>query len=250
MWISLWKKTLHPIIKKIFFYRDYLKDFAGEALDFLKDIIVIFVIVLVVRTYFIMPFQINGQSMADSYYNREFIIVDRFSYRDVPFFGKTQEIERGDVVVFAPGVSDERKYFIKRIIGLPWETVTIEDGKVYITAPWEQERRELSEIQYLSDENLGDTTVRWDRTSKNYLVPENRYFVLGDNRNHSTDSRTCFQSCSVRTNYIMPSEILWKVLLDLWYFNFSTFSFEHPDLDISTKPQFFSWLSEVSYPNE
>jgi len=61
-----------------------LKDFTGEALDFLKDIVIIIVIVLVVRTYFIMPFQINGQSMADSYYNREFIIVDRFSYRDIP----------------------------------------------------------------------------------------------------------------------------------------------------------------------
>lgn len=79
-----------------------MKDFTGEALDFLKDIIIIVVIVLVVRTYFIMPFQINGQSMADSYYNREFIIVDRLSYRDIPLIGKLQEVERGDVVVFAP----------------------------------------------------------------------------------------------------------------------------------------------------
>jgi signal peptidase I len=64
--------------------------------------------------------------MYESYYDKQFIIVDRLSYRDIPFVGSIQEVERGDVVVFAPGVSDDRKYFIKRIIGLPGETVKIE----------------------------------------------------------------------------------------------------------------------------
>jgi len=103
-----------------------VNDFTGEALDFLKDIIVILVIVLVMRTFLIMPFKINGQSMYESYYDREFIIVDRFSYLDLPIFGQTQEVERGDVIVFAPGVSEERKYFIKRVIALPGETLKIE----------------------------------------------------------------------------------------------------------------------------
>jgi len=97
----------------------FLKDFTGEALDFLKDVIIILVIVLVMRTFLIMPFKINGPSMLDTYYDKEFIIVDRFSYRDIPLLGQTQDVERGDVVVFAPGVSEERKYFIKRVIGLP-----------------------------------------------------------------------------------------------------------------------------------
>jgi len=79
-----------------------VNDFTGEALDFLKDIIIILVIVLVMRTFLIMPFKINGQSMYETYYDREFIIVDRFSYRDLPILGKTQEVERGDVIVFAP----------------------------------------------------------------------------------------------------------------------------------------------------
>jgi len=61
------------------------KSFTSEAIDFLKDLVIIIAIVLVVRTFFVMPFQINGQSMYDSYYNGEFIIVDRFSYRDTPF---------------------------------------------------------------------------------------------------------------------------------------------------------------------
>ncbi len=224
-----------------------LKDFTGEALDFLKDIVIIIVIVLVVRTYFIMPFQINGQSMADSYYNREFIIVDRFSYRDIPLIWQMQEVERWDVVVFEPGVSDERKYFIKRVIGLPWETVKIADGKVFIKEVWAAEFYELNESPYLNDENLGNTNVRGDTTEISYQVPENRFFVMWDNRNHSTDSRTCFQSCSIRTNYIGPDDIIGKVLIDLGYFNFSTFSFTQPELGIDTKPDFFSSPAQIKY---
>jgi signal peptidase I len=79
-----------------------LKDFGKEALDFLKDIVIILCAVLIVRTFLVMPFQINGSSMADSYYDKEFILVDRLSYRDIPLIGSIQEIDRGDVVVFEP----------------------------------------------------------------------------------------------------------------------------------------------------
>lgn len=224
-----------------------MKDFNSEALDFLKDIIVILMIVLVMRTFFIMPFKINGQSMYETYYDKEFIIVDRFSYRDIPYFGQTQEVERGDVVVFAPGVSQERKYFIKRVIWLPWETLKIEWGDVYLKAIGESEFSKLDESVYLSQENDGNTLVRGSTWENIYEIPEDRYFVMGDNRNHSTDSRTCFQSCSVRTNYIEPAEFIGKVLLDLGYFNFRNFSFSHPDLNISTKPKFFGGLGEYDY---
>lgn len=224
-----------------------VKDFTGEALDFLKDIIIILVIVLVMRTFLIMPFKINGQSMYESYYDKEFIIVDRLSYRDTPFVWQLQEVERGDVVVFAPWVSEERKYFIKRVIGLPGETLKLQWGKVYVQKIGSDEFIEIDESVYLSDENENNTTVRWDSGEKLYKVPEDRYFVMGDNRNHSTDSRTCFQSCSVRSNYVAPWEIIWKVLIDLGYFNFKTFSFVQPDLEISTKPKFFSGLGDYSY---
>jgi signal peptidase I len=224
-----------------------VKDFTGEALDFLKDIIVILVIVLVMRTFFIMPFKINGQSMYESYYDKEFIIVDRLSYRDIPFIWPLQEVERGDVVVFAPWVSEERKYFIKRVLGLPGETVKIEWGKVYIKKIGADDFIEINESEYLSDENEDNTTVRGDKSAKTYLVPENKYFVLWDNRNHSTDSRTCFQSCSVRGNYIGPAEIIGKIFIDLGYFDFRTFSFVQPDLGITTKPTFFQGLWSYNY---
>lgn len=194
-----------------------------------------------------MPFQINGQSMYESYYNREFILVDRLSHRDLPAVWQLKDIIRWDVVVFAPGVSKERKYFIKRVIGVPGETVKIEDGRVFIKEVGAEDFYELDEGEYLSEENNKKTYVRWNEWANIYKVPENRYFVMGDNRNHSTDSRTCFQSCSVRWNYISPEEVTGRVLLDLWYFDFSSFSFLHPDLDISTKPRFFSSPADYSY---
>jgi len=217
-----------------------LSNFQSEALDFLKDVIIIIVIVMIIRTFFVMPFQINGQSMADSYYDREFIIVDRLSYREFPVLGALQEVERGDVVIFTPGVDEDRKYFIKRVIGLPGDTIEISDGKVYVQELSVGEFIELNESGYLNEENNGSTFVSGNLESNTYVVPDGQYFVLGDNRTQSTDSRRCFRSCVNRSEYISLGEITGKVLLDLWYFSFSEFAFTHPDLGINTKPKFFS----------
>lgn len=233
--------------KDFIFFIPFVNSFTQEAIDFLKDVIVIIAIVFFIRTFLVMPFQINGQSMYESYYDKEFIIVDRFSHRELPFFGQTNDIERGDVVIFAPGVSDERKYFIKRVIWVPGDTLKIEEGRVYLLNTDTNEYEEIEEGEYLSEENNKKTYIRTNPDTHVYNVPENRYFVMGDNRLHSTDSRTCFQSCSIRENYISPSEITGRLLLDLGYFNFSSFSFIHPHLGIPTTPRFFSSPSEHSY---
>ncbi|USN59307.1 MAG: signal peptidase I [Candidatus Peribacteria bacterium] len=100
------------------------RDFLSELLDFVKDMAIIILVVMFIRSFLVMPFQISGQSMYSSYYNYQFIIVDRFSYLDIPLV-KTGKVERGDVVVFRPHVSKDKEYFIKRIIGLPGESVKI-----------------------------------------------------------------------------------------------------------------------------
>ena len=213
----------------------------NEVIDFFKDLIFIVIIVLIIRTFIAMPFQINGQSMYSSYYDKWFIIVDRLSYR-------LWDVNRWDVIVFKPYVSDDKKYFLKRIIGLPWDSLKINEWKVYLKKKWKPDYIELDE-KYLNEKNKWFTFVWWSKSSKQYSIWEWQYFVLWDNRNHSTDSRECFSSCAIewRTNFIKKEDIIWKVFLDLWYFNFKSFSFIQPSLWIDTKPKFFGSNSSFDY---
>lgn len=217
------------------------KTFKEELFDFLKDLIIIIGVVLVVRTFVILPFQISGQSMYDSYYDKEFIIVDRFSYNFL------HEPKRGDVVVFNTHMK-WKEYFIKRVIGTPGDTVKIASGSVFVKEAGKTDFVELDE-KYLSETNYKATYVRGDGSEKIYEVPAGSYFVMWDNRNASTDSRACFSSCEYgnKTNYIVKSDITGKVLIDLWYFNFKSFSYTNPDLWIDTKPKWFSSPSSFDY---
>lgn len=210
-----------------------------EVIDFLKDLAIIIVAVVIIRTFVAMPFQISGQSMYESYYDREFIIVDRFTY----LFSSPN---RWDVVVFKPNVNEDKKYFLKRIIGIPWDTLRISDWNVYIKPAWKDEYYKLEE-NYLSDENNWYTFVWLHNNTKIYELWPDEYFVMGDNRNHSTDSRECFSNCIGRTEFVPKSDIVWKVFIDLWYFNIKKFSFIQPDLWINTTPRFFKSPSKYNY---
>ena len=213
----------------------------NDIIDFFKDLVFIVVVVVIIKTFLAMPFQINGQSMYSSYFDKEFIIVDRLSYY-------LSNPKRWDVIVFKPYVSDERKYFLKRIIGTPWDVIKIEEGKVYLKKWWIGEYVELNE-KYLNDENKWFTFVSWSKVMHQYTVPEWQYFVMWDNRNHSTDSRECFSSCAIewRNNFIKEGDITGRVFLDLWYFNFKSFSFMQPNLWIDSKPRFFDSPNNFDY---
>ncbi len=213
-------------------------EFKNDSIDLIKDIIIIWVIVFVIRTFFVLPFQINGQSMYQSYYDWEFIIVDRYTYRF------SREPDRWDVIVFKPHVSKDKEYFLKRIIWLPWDRIKIENWKIYLLSKQKNKFEEILE-PYLSEENKNATFINWDRWSYTYDVPVWEYFVMWDNRNHSTDSRACFSSCYIpwTTRFIRKSDITWKILVDLGYFRLTKFDFVHPELGIDTHPK---WLSSQS----
>ena len=233
-------------------------DYVKEIFDFWKDLLIIIILVLVIRTFFVIPFKISGSSMDSSYYDKEFIIVDRFSYLDIPVI-KSWTPKRWDVIVFEPHVGDDRKYYIKRIIWLPWDKVKIEKWRVYIFDKQKSSFVELNET-YLWTENRNSTFVWSNKSDGEFEVPVDWYFVMWDNRNHSTDSRECFKSCSLRWPYIEKSDIIWKVWLDLWYYNwlkeisfkpfsiqFWNFEFIHPDLWIDTHPRWFGSPREHDY---
>ncbi len=174
-----------------------MKEKTKKALLWLLDLIInigiIFVLVLIIQKWIIAPFDVSGESMCDTLnlinnechngYGEKIIINEAVYLFNEP--------ERGDIVVFKVPNSEE-KYFIKRIIGLPGETVEIKAGEVYISPKNSEEKIKIKE-DYLSAANKGNTKTYYSGFSI-FKVPENQYFVMGDNRNSSTDSRSCFKT--------------------------------------------------------
>ncbi len=123
-----------------------------------------------IRLYIAQPFIVSGSSMVPNFDNGDYLIVDELTYR-------TREPERGEVVIFRYP-NDPSKYFIKRVVGLPEETVSVRDNKVSV--------QNAAGTEVLNEPYItGSTQGRLSRT----LGP-NEYFVLGDNREFSSDSRS------------------------------------------------------------
>jgi len=144
----------------------------AEILDIVKVFIISLVIVVPIRYFIVQPFIVRGASMEPNFKNRDYLIVDEVSYR-------FREPQRGEAIIFRYP-RDPKQYFIKRIIGLPGETVEIKNGKIKIFSPDRPDGHILEE-PYLNSYNLYPALT----TNLN----KNQYFVLGDNRNFSYDSR-------------------------------------------------------------
>lgn len=185
-----------------------------ESILFLRDICIILVVVLVIRAYLVAPFRISGSSMENNYFNEEFILVDKLSFTGLGM--KLGEPERGDVVVIEPHADNGRQFYIKRILGLPGEKLKIEDGNVFIQKAGSSEYVQLNET-YLSEKNLGKTYPGKTSSQKEFDIPAGEYFIMGDNRNASADSRDCFYSCSTAnsTHFIRKGDIVGKVWITL-----------------------------------
>lgn len=141
-----------------------MKAFWSSAWEILEIVLVSVVTVFLIRSFLVQPFLVSGASMEPTFDNRDYLIIDEITYR-------FREPERGEVVVFRYP-KDPKVYFIKRIIGLPGERVVIKDGHVSVYNG-DREMKIAGETNGLVDKKLG---------------PE-EYFVLGDNRYNSFDSR-------------------------------------------------------------
>lgn len=141
-------------------------------LSFLETIVVALVITVVLYLFIMTPHEVVGNSMHPTYKNGEYLMANKITY-------KVKKPERGDVIIFK---YSETQDFIKRIIGLPGDKVMLKDGKMYING------KQLDESDYLSSSiytNGGDFL----KEGQEITVPEGEYFVCGDNRPHSSDSR-------------------------------------------------------------
>jgi signal peptidase I len=136
--------------------------------EILKIVIIALLIVVPIRYFLFQPFIVKGQSMEPNFENGDYLIIDEISFR----FGEPQ---RGEVIVFRYPYNPSQRY-IKRIIGLPGELIEVRDGRVMV------ENQVLNEEEYLPAGLATPGNIR-------FLLKENEYFVLGDNRGSSSDSR-------------------------------------------------------------
>lgn len=143
--------------------------------ELIKVLIMAVVIIVPVRYFLVQPFFVRGASMEPGFEDGEYLIIDQLSYR-------WRAPQRGEVVVFHYP-NNPRQYFIKRLIGLPGERVQIADGQVTIINSTYPAGVILDESSYLA------SAVRTGGRA-NVQLTNNEYFVLGDNRAASSDSRS------------------------------------------------------------
>lgn len=180
----------------------WLKVFLYEVFDLVAYIVFVAGIVFFIRFFVINPFNVVGSSMYPTIHEKDFILVDKITPR---FNGYA----RGDIIVFVPPGKDVA--YVKRVIGLPGETITIKNNivKTCKTASGD------ANCQVLDQSFLPAGTETQTTCGKDTFVVDSWYFVMGDNRWASTDSRCCFWLyCYEKTNYLAPIDhIIGKVLV-------------------------------------
>lgn len=150
-------------------------------------LVVVAAVAVLIATLFLPILQISGDSMSPTYQNGEIVVLF-----------KSGDFERGDVI----GFYYQGKILLKRVIGVPGDTVVMDgEGNVYVNA-------ELLEEDYVSEKSLGDCDLEFP-----YVVPEQSYFVLGDRRSNSVDSRNSVIGC------VPKDQIIGRVFLRVWPLN-------------------------------
>ncbi len=163
----------------------------------LKNVVstIVWILVMLLAVFLIIEFvgqrtQVSGRSMEPTLHDGDNLIVDKISYR-------FRDPERFDIIVF-PYQYEDHTYYIKRIIGLPGETVQIVDGKIYINGE-------------VLEENYGKEVIEDPgRAAEPIVLGDDEYFVLGDNRNNSSDSRV------EKVGNIKRSDIIGRAWVRIW----------------------------------
>lgn len=170
-------------------------------LELVKLIVLAGITIGIVRYFLFKPFIVKGQSMEPSFAESDYLIIDEISYR-------FREPKRGEVVVFLSPVASD--HYLKRIIGLPGERVKVDGSKVIVYNDRFPQGAVVDEL-YLTEETSGNISI---------TLTENQFFVMGDNRDASYDSR--------RFGPVYREDIAGRVLVRGWPLNKIT-TFEAPE---------------------
>ncbi len=168
--------------------------FVDKVFKWIVDVVVVIVLALFCITFFCEQMKVSGNSMSDTLQGESTVLIDKFNYR-------LSSPDRYDVIAFSKSEKNGNKTkYIKRVIGLPGETVLIRDNRIYVNG------KELKYEKY--DEAIVNAGVAGSEITLDY----NEYFVLGDNVNSSEDSR------SSAIGSIKKNEIIGKVWFTAWPF--------------------------------
>lgn len=148
----------------------------SELRSLFRDIVFAGLIAILIVVFVVQPVRVEGQSMMPRLHDQDRIFVNKFIYPLREWLGDKEPIKRGDIVVLLYPL-DPSKSYIKRVVGLPGEEINIEDGKLYING-------QLVEEPYLDPGYTDNNSLATPKR-----IPDHHYFVMGDHRRNSSDSR-------------------------------------------------------------
>lgn len=164
-----------------------------DMIKMVRYLCIVIVIMVCMHCFVVQKVVVNGSSMEKTLTNQDYLLVEKLSYQ----FGNP---DRYDIIVFQPYEKNKNLHYVKRVIGLPGETIQIIDGTIYIN-------------DVLLNESYGNETIKnAGIANKPILLKENEYFVLGDNRNNSKDSR------SLEVGMVKKKQITGKAFVCIWPF--------------------------------
>lgn len=184
--------------------------------EIVKILLLAFAIIIPIRVFLFQPFFVQGSSMEPNFEDGQYLIIGELGYKktEVGIDGKhlfsvdpSKELHRQEVAVFhPPSTANSDQFFIKRVIGLPGETVEIRNGRVFISNAVRPEGFLLDEKAYL-DPSV-PTFWQGSDTAFSVHLGDDEYFVMGDNRLYSRDSRVF--------GPVQKDKVIGKVMLRAW----------------------------------
>ncbi len=148
----------------------------SELRSLLRDVLFAGIIAVLIVVFVVQPVRVEGQSMMPKLHDQDRIFVNKYIYPLREWIGDKEPIKRGDIVVLL-FPDDPSKSYIKRVVGLPGEEINVENGKLYVNGV--QIDEPYLDAEYLSSDSMPNKEV----------VRPHHYFVMGDNRRNSSDSR-------------------------------------------------------------